>query len=196
MNRLEALLRHAAADLERLGMGWALVGGLAVSVRSEARFTRDIDLAVSIADDDAAEQVIRSLVAVGYCVLAAVEQETVGRLATVRLGPPQAANDDPVLDLLFASSGIEPEIVASAEQLAIVPDIAGPVARVGHLIAVKLLACDDQRRPQDVMDLRALRAVADPAELDVARYATRLITDRGFSRGRDLDGALDLLLAR
>ncbi|CAN5314112.1 hypothetical protein BH20ACT3_BH20ACT3_14320 [soil metagenome] len=28
-----------------------------------------------------------------------------------------------------------------AERLAIVPDIVGPVARIGHLIAVKLLSC-------------------------------------------------------
>ncbi|MGI9120577.1 MAG: nucleotidyl transferase AbiEii/AbiGii toxin family protein [Acidimicrobiales bacterium] len=194
MNRLEALLRHAAADLERLGAGWALVGGLAVSVRSEARFTRDIDLAVSIDDDDEAEQLIRSLVAAGYRVLATVEQETVGRLATVRLGPPGSTSDDPLLDLLFASSGIEPEIVAGADSLSIVPNIAGPVARVGHLIAVKLLACDEQRRPQDLMDLRALRAVADPLEWEVAGHAVGLITDRGFSRGRDLGGALDVLL--
>jgi hypothetical protein len=194
VNRLEALLRHAAGDLERLGAEWALVGGLAVSVRAEARFTRDIDLAVSIADDDEAERLTRSLVAAGHRVLATVEQETVGRLATVRLGPPGATSDDPLLDLLFASSGIEPEIVAGAERLDVVAGIAGPVARVGHLIAVKLLACDERRRPQDLMDLRSLRTVADPPEWEVARQAVRLITDRGFARGRDLERALDVLM--
>ncbi|MGI8758065.1 MAG: nucleotidyl transferase AbiEii/AbiGii toxin family protein [Acidimicrobiales bacterium] len=194
MNGLEVLLRHAAEDLERLGTRWALVGGLAVSARTEARFTRDLDLAVSIDDNDGAEQVVRSLVAAGYRVLATVEQEAMGRLATVRLGPPGSASDDPLLDLLFASSGIEPEIVTGAECLAIVPDVAGPVARVGHLIAVKLLSCDEQRRPQDLVDLRALRAVADPLERELARAAVRLITGRGFARGRDLAGALEAFL--
>jgi hypothetical protein len=32
-----------------------LVGGLAVSVRTEPRFTRDVDLVVAISDDHAAE---------------------------------------------------------------------------------------------------------------------------------------------
>jgi hypothetical protein len=194
VNRLEAALRNAATEFERLGSLWALVGGMAVSARSEARFTRDVDLAVSVAGDDAAEQLTRSLVTAGYRVLATVEHEKQGRLATVRLGSQSSTSDDPVLDLLFASSGIEPEIVAAAERLFIVPGLLGPVARTGHLIAVKLLSCDDQRRPQDRTDLLKLRAVADPPELEMARRAVRLITDRGFARGRDLESALDVLL--
>lgn len=194
MNRLEAALRNAATEFERLGALWALVGGMAVSARSEARFTRDVDLAVSVAGDDAAEQLTRSLVTAGYRVLATVEHEKQGRLATVRLGSQSSTSDDPVLDLLFASSGIEPEIVAAAERLFIVPGLLGPVARTGHLIAVKLLSCNDQHRPQDRTDLLKLRAVADPPELEMARRAVRLITDRGFARGRDLESALDVLL--
>jgi hypothetical protein len=194
VNRLEAALRNAATEFERLGALWALVGGMAVSARSEARFTRDVDLAVSVAGDDAAEQLTRSLVTAGYRVLATVEHEKQGRLATVRLGSQSSTSDDPVLDLLFASSGIEPEIVAAAERLFIVPGLLGPVARTGHLIAVKLLSCNDQHRPQDRTDLLKLRAVADPPELEMARRAVRLITDRGFARGRDLESALDVLL--
>ncbi len=37
--------------LGRLGLRWALIGGLAVAVRAEPRFTRDVDLAVAVADD-------------------------------------------------------------------------------------------------------------------------------------------------
>jgi hypothetical protein len=69
-----------------------------------------------------------------------------------------------------------------------------PVARTGHLIAVKLLA-EDEVRPLDRADLVALKRVADSEELDRARRAVGLITDRGFARGRDLRGALDALLA-
>ncbi len=190
MNGLEALLRSASTVFDRLGARWALVGGLAVSARSEARFTRDIDLAVPVADDDAAELLIRSLVTTGFHVLATVEQEAVARLATARLGPPGSTSDDPLLDLLFASSGIESEIVSAAEQLAIVPGLTGPVARTGHLIALKLLASDAEHRPQDGVDLVKLLAVADPAEIELARHAVSLIAGRGFSRGRDLETAL------
>jgi hypothetical protein len=54
---------------------------------------------------------VRSLLADKYRLLASIEQEETGRLATVRLGSPPAVSGDVVVDLLFASSGIEPEIV-------------------------------------------------------------------------------------
>ena len=80
------------------------------------------------------------------------------------------------------SSGIEPEIARSAEATEIVPGLTLPIATTGHLIALKLLARDDQSRPQDVADLRALRAVASPEDLAAADRAARLISSRGFNR--------------
>jgi hypothetical protein len=64
------------------------------------------------------------------------------------------------------------------------------VATVGHLIALKLLARDDERRPQDLADLLALRAVAGVDDLATALEAVRLIEERGYHRGRDLQRAL------
>ena len=46
MNSVEAALRRVTADLDRRRLGWALVGGFAVSARAEPRFTRDVDVAV------------------------------------------------------------------------------------------------------------------------------------------------------
>jgi len=78
---------RAAADLDALGRRWALVGGFAVSARTEPRFTRDADLAVLVTDDRDAEALVLALQDRGYRVLSAVEQEATGRLATVRLAP-------------------------------------------------------------------------------------------------------------
>jgi hypothetical protein len=69
-----------------------------------------------------------------------------------------------------------------------------PVAQVGHLIAVKLLARDDITRPQDLADLRALLQVATPEDIALTREAIGLITDRGFHRDRDLAAGLAELL--
>ena len=91
-----------------------------------------MDVVVAVIDDRAAEQNVHDLVADGYRLLASVEQEAVGRLATVRLSP---VAGDVVVDVLFASSGIEPEIVRSAEAIEILPGLVVPVARTGHLIA-------------------------------------------------------------
>ncbi|WP_222105941.1 nucleotidyl transferase AbiEii/AbiGii toxin family protein [Catellatospora sichuanensis] len=147
-----------------------------------------------VANDDAAEALVRNFLGNGYTFSASVEHDN-GRLATVRL---KRLSDGVgvTVDLLFASSGIEPEIANAAEQLEIVSGLLLPVATTGHLIALKLLACDDESRPQDLADLRALLSVANSEDLTVARAAIELITKRGFNRSRDLDAALDQMLHR
>jgi len=195
MNRLEATLLSVVGRLEGLDVGCALVGGLAVSARAEPRFTRDVDLVAAVADDRAAEALIRQLVADGFQVMATVEQETVGRLATVRLLPPGEAEEGVLVDLLFASSGVEDEIVRAAERVEIFPGASVPLATLGHLIALKLLARDEDR-PQDDADLRALLRGATTDDFAVARKALELVVERGFARGRDLMGALDEAVAR
>jgi hypothetical protein len=142
-----------------------LVGGLAVSARAEPRFTRDLDLAVAAVDDSAAEGLVHRLLQTGYQVLATVEQDFTHRLATARLLPPGETSDGIVADLLFASSGIEPELVAD-------------------------------ERPQDLMDIRSLLAVAGAADVEQAREALGLIDQRGFGRGKQLLRDLDRLAQR
>ena len=133
----------------------ALVGGLAVSAHTGPPFTRDADLAVAVTSDAEAEALVRDLRARGYEIEAIVEHDAVGRLATVGLTRSSRRNA-PVIDLLFASSGIEREIVAEAEPIELLPMLTISVARVGHLIALKVFSRDDARRPHDLGDLRAL----------------------------------------
>nr|WP_239003793.1 hypothetical protein [Nocardia panacis] len=72
MNPLEAALRRAAADLDQRGFQWAIVGGFAVSARSEPRFTQDVDIAAAVVDDSQAEALVQSLMATGYQFFASV----------------------------------------------------------------------------------------------------------------------------
>ena len=194
MISLEAELRQIEGYLREAGASFALVGGLAVSVRTEPRFTRDADLAVAVTSDAQAETLIATLRALGYRIDAVVEQDAVGRLATVRLER-SIEMDAPVIDLLFASSGIETEIVSEAEPIELLPALTMGVARVGHLIALKILSRDDVTRPQDLIDLRALLRIALPAEVIRAREALALITSRGYHRGRSLIVEFDKLLS-
>lgn len=185
MSQLEAALRAIVGELERRGRSWALVGGLAVSARAEPRFTRDIDLAVATTNDGDAEALVRALVGSGYGVLATLEQETAGRLATVRLQSPGEGPGAVVVDLLFASSGVEPEIVGEAEVLEVLPGLRVPVARAGHLLALKVLSVSP-KRPQDQADILALLREATPEDREQARSMAALIVQRGYGRGRDL----------
>ncbi len=162
-----------------------------MSVRTEPRLTRDADLAVLVDGDRDAEALVRHLQGRGWQVVAAVEQDVAGRLATVRLARAGEDARGAVVDLLFASSGIEPEIVAAADAIEAVPSFAVPVARIGHLIALKVLARDDRTRPYDRVDLAALLTRADVSALGEARESLTLIMQRGFHRGRDLLAALN-----
>lgn len=165
-----------------------------MSVRTEPRLTRDADLAVLVTGDPDAERLVRELQGRGWRVVTAIEQDAAGRLATVRLVPAGEDARGAVVDLLFASSGIEPEVVTAADSIDALPGFAVPVARLGHLIALKVLARDDRTRPHDRVDLAALLARADTVALREARESLGLVTQRGFHRGRELLGALDAAL--
>lgn len=186
MNSVGAALERIVARLDAGQAQWAVVGGLAVSARCEPRFTRDVDVCVLAVDDDHAQQVVRSLVVAGYAVDGLVEQEAADRLATVRLLEPGAVTAGVVVDLLFASSGIEPEVVRAAERLEVLPGLHVPVASAGHLVVLKLLARDDERRPQDAGDLRSLLPVLTDQDREEATAAAALVVSRGFARDRDL----------
>jgi len=184
---LEKALPQIVGDLRDLGSPWALVGGLAVCARAEPRPTADIDVAVAVPDDATATARIDDLLGAGYRSRESIVHNQTGRLATVRLLTP-IAGEDVAVDLFFASSGVEAEIVAAAESLEVLPGLSIPVARIGHLIAVKLIW---RRSPKRDRDLRALIERADAADLHDARQLIASITERRYNRGRDLGAALD-----
>jgi len=196
MNRLANALEKIAEDLAEHHMRWCLVGGLAVSAHVEPRFTRDIDIAVHVANDQEAEQLGASLRQAGYTILAVVEQKATGRLATVRLVPPGQDAAGVVVDLLFASSGIEAELVREAATISIFAGSSVPVAQPPDLLALKLLSRDPVNRPQDELDLRALLTVVSQNDIAAVCKSLRLITERGYGRGRELLKELDDFLAQ
>lgn len=193
LNPVERALARIVGELADLGIPCALIGGLAVSARAEPRTTRDVDIVVQVEGDAAAERVVFDLQSRGYVVGMLLEQEKTGRIATVRLT--RDSERAVYVDLLFASSGIEPEIVGAAEQLEVLEHVTVPVATRAHLIALKILARDDRNRPQDFDDIRALLEDASNDDLSDARAALRQIEARGYARGRPLVDSLDRVIA-
>ena len=161
----EEALVDVTTRLTRLGVAHALVGGLAISIRAEVRFTRDVDLAISVDSDADVERLTRALAAEGFALVAVVEQDDTKRVAIARLRSPSGI----VVDLLAASSGIEHEIVA-----------------------MKVLSMRDARL-QDRIDARGLLATGQ-VDLVEVRGLLALIQARGFARGQDLGAKLDALL--
>jgi hypothetical protein len=178
----EALAR-IDSDLREYGCRWALVGGLAVAARaSPARLTRDVDVAIAVSGDPEAESLVKHLYRRGYVTEAVLEQTAIGRLATMRLVSPAPAAQTVIVDLLFASSGIEPEVVDAASLITTLGHRI-PVAQLGHLLAMKVLA----NRPQDQMDGARLILAAGEEEMRRARQALDLIAERGFARDQERD---------
>ena len=94
------------------------------------------------------------------------------------------------VDLLFASSGIEAEVIQSATLLEVFPQVHVPVASIAHLAALKLLSAS-HKRLKDLADLNALHKVATEEDLKVTQEACALITARGFHRGLNLSARFD-----
>ncbi len=192
MQSVDAVLRQAAEDLDAIGARWAVIGGLAVAFRAEPRFTKDVDLAVAVADDAEAEGIVNRLQVRGYALASLVEQDYVNRLATARLVRPEVGTSSAFIDLLFANSGIEDEIVRSADRMEVLPDVVMPVASTGHLIALKALA----GRHQDLTDLGYLISAATEADLGQARTSVATIQERGFNRGLNLPEVLETIISQ
>ena len=195
LNPVFRSLRRVHKDLVTQKAKFALVGGLAVSARGHSRYTADVDIAVAVSSDAESEYLVAALICGGYHVRTLLEQDATGRLATVRLIGPVQTTPEVIVDLLFASCGIEREIVAKADTLEVSRGVRVPVASLGHLIAMKVLS-ESSARLQDQTDLIKLIENAADSELEHARYALLLITERGFNRDRDLLASLEEFITR
>jgi len=180
-------LAAICGELLQRGRRFALVGGLAVSVHADVRFTRAVDLVVLVADDSEAEALTYQLSSAGYSAVASVEHETRHRLSTVRLMSPSGVK----VVRLFASSGVETEIVDSASLVDFGSAGQIPVANAEELLAMNVLSMTDTRL-QDRIDAQRLLQLTP--ELDVARVRAHLarITARGYARKQDLEAKLAL----
>lgn len=185
----ELALAAICRELVRLGRRFALVGGLAVSVRAEVRFTRDVDIAVCVADDSEAESLTYELRLAGYSAVASVEHEARHRLSTVRLMSPSGVK----VDLLFASSGIETEIVDSATPIDFEGAGSVPVASAEELLAMKVLSMTDTRL-QDRIDAQHLLQFTPNLDISRVRKHLARITGRGYAREQDLEAKLAIVL--
>ena len=85
LNAFPHYLEQIGEHLQTAGTTWCLIGGLAVGARTDPRFTKDLDLALS----EVSEQLLFTLQGAGYRILAILEQQASGRLATARLAPPE-----------------------------------------------------------------------------------------------------------
>jgi len=163
-------------------------------LQAESRSTRDLDIVLAVTDDRQTDDAVRGLRMRGYRdhPTEPMLWRRDGRFFGVRLvSPPlDVAGTMAVVDVLAGCCGVEPEIVAAAEIREALPRLFIPVARTGHLVALKVLA----GRPQDQEDVRILLREIDPRELRLAQQTLLLIEERGFNEEKDLLAELGTLM--
>ena len=94
MSDLPRWLRVVSSHLDEAGAKYALVGGLAVGARCQARFTKDIDFAVATASGEEAERLASTLIHSGFRTFQDFNNSRNDRIATLRLLPPGVYPDD------------------------------------------------------------------------------------------------------
>ena len=186
MSFLFSELRQVATDLHHSGIPWCLVGGLGASVYVEPRTTKDIDIVVSLANQEETDGVKDFLLSKGYQNPQLLMHASPTRRMGWRLFIPPSREASIPLDILVAACGIEREIVASAITIEVLPGLTLPVASLGHLIAMKVLSQNKFERLQDRVDLIALLVKATEQDRLVVERSLREISSLGFSGSRDL----------
>ena len=185
-------MSDALADVTACGVECALVGGLAVGVRATERTTRDVDLVVVCPDDGAAERLVVALQRRGYDVAQLLEHQPSGAIATVRLL--SRARPRTHVDLLVRATGIEREIARAAERVEVAAGFVAPVARAGHLVAMKIVS-RGKSRPRDAQDLVELLREISPDDLALARDACTRIDGIGLHPNRSMRDELEAEIA-
>lgn len=172
--RLWPTLVDAATVLETRGIPFALIGGLAVSLRGQPRMTVDVDL-VALTDPDRALEIVRELASTPFEPLFPGVEEVVRRSFIL---PLRHRSTGIRVDLAIGMSGFEREAVGRATPVTIgARDI--PVVSVEDLLVMKALA----GRPQDDQDIRGIVA----AQRDAIDWARCLALATALGEAVDLD---------
>jgi hypothetical protein len=179
---LQKTLVDAVDFLEAEGVLYALIGGLAVSLRGQPRVTADVDMVIQ-ADVPRSLSLVAGLHTTSFKPLF----EDVGEVVQKALILPLRHRSTNVkVDLALGLSGFERQAVARAERL----HLAGTticVATAEDLLIMKVLA----GRPQDDQDALGL-VIAQGRHLDWT-YCLDLAAELGEAVGQDLIGRMNSL---
>lgn len=172
---LQNTLADAVEFLESRGVSYALIGGLAASLRGQPRATADVDL-VAIVEIDAALAIADELDQTAFDPLFTGIAEVIQRAFIL---PLRHRETGVKVDIALGLSGFERLAVARATRVT----IAGrqvATATAEDLIIMKSLAA----RPQDQQDLAGIIAAQhDRLDWD---YCIQVATELGEAVGQDL----------
>jgi hypothetical protein len=171
LSRLGKQIEELVEALNRLGVRFALIGGLALAPHKVIRATQDIDL---LTDAVSADDIDQELTRLGYrCVHRSADAGNYLR-------------GDERVDFLYARRPVARNLLAGAAELKTPFGVLRVVSPEG-LIGFKLQAlANDPRRTQDLADIRAL--------IRANRATLNMVEVREFFRMFDREALLEELL--
>ena len=146
---LQQALADICSQLDERSVRFALIGGIAASLRGRLRTTEDIDLVV-MTDVDGALNLAASLDAQKFVPLFPDFEKVVRTAHILAL---EHRPTSITLDLAIAASGFEQQVIQRAD-LVNIADIQVYVSTAEDLILMKMLA----GRPQDEQDIAGIVA--------------------------------------
>lgn len=172
---LRQTLADAVKFLDRQGVSYALIGGLAASLRGQLRVTADVDLVIA-ADVPGALLLIDQLDSSPLAPLFPGVREVVERAFIL---PLRHRSTGVKVDMAVGLSGFERMAIDRAQSMKL-SGVEISVATAEDLLIMKILA----GRPQDEQDLRGL-LTAQADNMDWA-YCTHVATELGEAIGQNL----------
>lgn len=145
MPKFENILEQIALSLDAHGMPYMVIGGQAVLVYGEARFTNDIDVSVGVSTDRLGE-LLRLVQDRGWKLLVSNPAEFVQKTLVLPCGDPASGLR---LDFIFAISPYEQKAIERARGVAM-GKATVCFASVEDVIIHKVVA----GRPRDLEDVR------------------------------------------
>jgi predicted nucleotidyltransferase len=176
---LQTTLFDAVELLQSRGINYALIGGLAATLRGQPRVTADVDLVIA-ADVDAALAILGSIERTKFAPLFDRAEEVVQAAFILPLRHRQTGVK---LDLSLGLSGFETQLIARAGQVDLGP-VSVAVAQAEDLIVMKTLA----GRPRDDQDVQGIMVV-HAADLDWD-YCLRVAAELGEALDQNLVGRI------
>lgn len=160
-------------DAERIP--YALIGGLAVSLRGQPRMTADVDMVI-LADVPRSLALVQALEGTNFKPLFDGVAEVVQKAFIL---PLRHRTTNVKVDLALGLSGFERQAMARAEKLQLA-GVSISVVTAEDLLMMKVLA----GRPQDDQDIQGLM-IAQGRRLDW-NYCMQLAVELGEALGQDL----------
>jgi hypothetical protein len=182
---IEAALGALSTALGSTGVGWMVIGGIAVIARGVRRMTTDIDAVVQ-GDAISVEALVATLgkQRIVPRVDRAIEFAEANLVLLLRHEPSHVD-----LDVSLAWTTFEIEAIAACETT-VYGKVVAPMARAEDLVILKAMAA----RPKDIEDASALLLMHD--DIDLARVRRHLHDLATLADEPELEQGLESIIAR